>query len=55
MEMKADSEAYQQAKSVLTGEGGPFAGWIPSGPELQKFNSDGQIGVSTEQGPPCNE
>lgn len=49
MEMKADSDAYQQAKNILTGEGGPFAGWIRSGHELQMFNSDGQIGVSNEQ------
>ena len=49
MDMKTDSEAYQQAKNMVTGKGGPFAGWILSGTELQNFNFEGQVGASEEQ------
>ena len=39
---KQDATAYQAAKHALSGEGGPFSGWVKSGRHTEEFNWRGE-------------
>jgi len=40
-ECKQSMSEYQGAKQAVTGETGPFSGWIKSGKQWESFNADG--------------
>lgn len=45
---KHTSTDYQAAKQAMTGNGGPFAGWVRSGAPWESFDLRGEIPHSSD-------